>query len=114
MTINKSSEDLDVDVRFLLANERTLLAWVRTGLAIMAAGVAVAYLSTDSYFLVMLGVGAITLGGLLSLVGYSRYKAADSAIRSGKLPSSGKGHLIIVLVIACFAITVSFSRILTL
>ncbi len=28
------------DVRFSLANERTFLAWVRTGLALLAAGVA--------------------------------------------------------------------------
>ena len=29
-------EMLDPDVRFLLANERTLLAWVRTALAVLA------------------------------------------------------------------------------
>ena len=31
--------ELDVDARFLLANERTLLAWVRTSLTLLAAGV---------------------------------------------------------------------------
>ena len=30
---------MDVDARFLLANERTLLAWVRTSLTLLAAGV---------------------------------------------------------------------------
>ena len=30
------------DYRFTLANERTLLAWLRTGLALVAGGVAVA------------------------------------------------------------------------
>ena len=30
------------DVRFLLANERTLLAWLRTGLTVMALGFVVA------------------------------------------------------------------------
>ena len=35
----RSSADLDVDARFLLANERTLLAWVRTSLTLLAAGV---------------------------------------------------------------------------
>ena len=31
----------DPDYRFSLANERTMLAWLRTGLALLAAGVAV-------------------------------------------------------------------------
>ena len=31
----------DPDYRFTLANERTLLAWLRTSLALIAAGVAV-------------------------------------------------------------------------
>ena len=35
----RSSADLDVDARFLLADERTLLAWVRTSLTLLAAGV---------------------------------------------------------------------------
>jgi putative membrane protein len=35
------------DYRFTLANERTLLAWLRTGLALVAGGVAVATYAPD-------------------------------------------------------------------
>src|SRR4051794_41829362 len=35
------------DYRFTLANERTLLAWLRTGLALAAGGVAVATYAPD-------------------------------------------------------------------
>src|SRR3954467_12377700 len=35
------------DYRFVLANERTLLAWLRTGLALVAGGVAVATYAPD-------------------------------------------------------------------
>jgi len=53
------------DVRFSLANERTFLAWVRTGLALLAAGVALESLQLPlqpglrlaaSLVLVLLGV----------------------------------------------------------
>lgn len=36
------------DYRFTLANERTFLAWVRTALAMMAAGVAVVQFVLES------------------------------------------------------------------
>jgi putative membrane protein len=37
----------DPDYRFTLANERTLLAWLRTALALLAAGVAVVQLAPE-------------------------------------------------------------------
>lgn len=55
------------DARFSLANERTLLAWVRTSLAFSAAGVALEALSLPvhpgfriaaSLVLVLLGIGS--------------------------------------------------------
>jgi len=45
---SKPKNELDIDVRFILANERTLLAWIRTGLTLIAGGVAVAFIATDS------------------------------------------------------------------
>lgn len=35
----KKSSNIDVDVRLLLANERTLLAWIRTALTVQAGGI---------------------------------------------------------------------------
>ena len=51
------------DIRFLLANERTFLAWVRTAIGLVAAGVAVFHLFDDStatttLALVLLAAGA--------------------------------------------------------
>ncbi|MBI0382449.1 DUF202 domain-containing protein [Streptomyces albiflaviniger] len=58
------------DYRFSLANERTLLAWVRTGLALLAGSVAVAQLSPTTsrggfgtLLGLLLAVGAIDLRG---------------------------------------------------
>lgn len=106
----KPKNDLDVDIRFLLANERTLLAWIRTGLTLIAGGVAVAFVATDSSYGTIAGVGAIIFGGLLSLVGYIRYQVADAAIRAGKLPATGISGLVLVVGVVVFAIALLLLR----
>ena len=106
----KPAGELDIDVRFLLANERTLLAWVRTGLTLIAGGVAVAFISTDSGYGTVAGVGAIAFGGLLALIGYLRYTVADAAIRAGKLPPTGIGSILVVAGVVVFAIFVLVAR----
>jgi inner membrane protein YidH len=74
------------DYRFTLANERTLLAWVRTALALDAAGLGVVRFAPP------LGApgGREVAGGILILLGavaawsgYRRFLAADRAIRAG-------------------------------
>jgi putative membrane protein len=99
----KPVHNLDVDIRFLLANERTLLAWVRTALALIAGGVAVAFISTDSSYGTLAGVSAVAFGGLLALIGYIRYQVADAAIRAGKLPATGAGGPLVVIGVVIFA-----------
>ena len=80
---------LDPDARFLLANERTLLAWVRTALAVLAGGFALIQLSDDSITQSVIGTAVVILGAFMTIVGYLRFKIADKAIRHGKLPPSG-------------------------
>ena len=80
------------DYRFTLANERTLLAWLRTGLALVAGGVAVATYAPDlgvrwgsaavALVLVLIGLGT-------ALAGYRRWRANEEAISAGMpLPAS--------------------------
>lgn len=82
---------LDIDVRFLLANERTLLAWLRTALTLMAGGVALAHLAHDRPALQAIGVGLLILGSIGGVIGYTRFRATGRAIRSGQLPGPGHG-----------------------
>ena len=74
------------DYRFTLANERTLLAWVRTSLALDAAGLGVVRFAPP------LGgpAGRAVIGGVLVLLGavtawsgHRRFVATDQAMRAG-------------------------------
>ena len=104
-------EKLDVDVRFLLANERTLLAWVRTALTMQAGGVALAHFVSDSLLGFTSGVAAIIVGAVLAIVGYRRYRAADKAIRNGSLPSVGKGPAFEVALIVLIAVFLAIAQV---
>lgn len=78
------------DYRFTLANERTFLAWIRTSLALIAAGVAVIQLVPGPGVIRhTLGILLITLGGVLSAVSYGHWEQNERAMRLGEqLPHS--------------------------
>ncbi len=78
------------DYRFSLANERTFLAWVRTALAMMAAGVAVIrFIPGLAVIRHALGFLLIGLGGLLAAVSYHQWQRNELAMRMGQqLPRS--------------------------
>lgn len=96
--------EFDVDVRFLLANERTLLAWLRTALALLAGGVALAQFAGERTALSAVGVGLLVLGSICGVIGYVRYRAAGRAIRAGRLPASGHGPGVLTLGVVTLAV----------
>jgi len=91
VTMTRDGDSLDVDVRFLLANERTLLAWLRTALTLLAGGVALAQFAGGRPVMAAVGVALLALGSVAAVVGYLRYRAAGRAIRAGRLPEPGRG-----------------------
>lgn len=84
------------DYRFTLANERTFLAWVRTALAMMAAGVAVVqFIPGLDLVRHALGLLLILLGGVLAGVSYAHWEANERAMRLGeRLPRSPVPRLV--------------------
>jgi putative membrane protein len=102
------AEELDVDIRFLLSNERTLLAWIRTGLTIQAGGIA---LAAFSKFTPIPGICVLLLGVIVALIGYQRYKVADDSIRKGELPPSGAAAAMQVYALAILAVGVALLQV---
>ena len=94
----------EVDARFLLANERTLLAWVRTGLTLMAAGVAARQFGEGVEKHRLVAEALVLLGTLAVVGGGRRYLAADRALRGGRLPATGAFPLALVLAVAAVGV----------
>jgi putative membrane protein len=97
------------DYRFSLANERTVLAWVRTSLALLAAGIGVVNLPAgfaSSTGRDILGVVLVVLGLVSAIGSFVRWRANSNAIAEGApLPASNSmpviaGGLTVVAVIA--------------
>jgi putative membrane protein len=76
----------DVDYRFILANERTFLAWLRTGLALVAGGVALdqfVAVASGSELVRWLAIATIGLGAIVGVVGILRWRQADAVMHEG-------------------------------
>ncbi|MDF9714680.1 DUF202 domain-containing protein [Nocardioides sp. ChNu-153] len=85
------------DPRFTLANERTFLAWIRTALALVAAGVAVdaVDLGLAEEVRLPLAVVLVGLGVVCALGGWVRWGRVERALRrSAPLPGSPLGALL--------------------
>lgn len=73
----------DPDPRFTFANERTFLAWNRTALALIAAGLAAAqFLRFNLHGLrLIIAVPLIVLGAALALASYLHWEDSERAMR---------------------------------
>ena len=86
--------DDEPDYRMSLAAERTYLAYVRTALALLAAGVAVAGALPDAGhegLRRVMGVVLVLAGLLVGATARARWRAVDSSMRRGRLCRTG-GH----------------------
>lgn len=80
------------DPRWLLANERTLLAWIRTGLAIQASGLAVAEFVTGPprWLRGTIAAALIALGILVCVLGQRHARAVRHAMTEARaIPDAG-------------------------
>ena len=80
------------DYRFSLANERTFLAWLRTGLALIAGGLAAAQFLPPlplAHLREVIAVALLLLGGAVAIRAVDHWARTERAIRLGEeLPTS--------------------------
>ena len=104
---------LDPDVRFLLANERTLLAWIRTSLGLLAGGVALAQLP-HTHGHEVYGMLIVLFGAAVAITGYHRFVVANQAIRANQLPPVGWGPALQVVGVVAVAVILAAAQLMNL
>ncbi|BBY67442.1 YidH family protein [Mycolicibacterium helvum] len=110
----------DPDYRFTLANERTFLAWLRTGLALLAGAVALASLVHDfgpRPFRIAITVLLLALALTVTIGAYVRWDRTERALREKRpLPNDPlpriivAGVAIIIVAAAVLVYLAEFSR----
>jgi putative membrane protein len=99
------------DHRFTLANERTLLAWIRTALALDVAGLGVIRFAPElgpAGGRETIGIALVLLGAVSAGLGYGRWATMDRALRSGSPPPpSGALKLLAFSLAALSLVTVA-------
>ncbi len=93
------------DARFTFANERTFLAWTRTALAFVVAGLGVVQLLPPfpgvPWGRHVLGVPLIVIGAVIAITSYTQWVRSQQALRRGQpLPRSVLPRILAIAITA--------------
>ncbi len=104
----KDQPGSEPDARFSFANERTFLAWNRTALGCVVAGLAVSHvLKPENGSTVgpkVAGLALMALGGLLALSSHRNWAASQRALRLGEPLPQSKLPMLVAVVTAVVAV----------
>lgn len=95
------------DYRFSLANERTFLAWIRTGLALIAGGLAIAqFLSPLSSRVLTqaMAIVPIAFGGFIALRAVDHWIRCEIAMRHNRPLPASRFPALLALVVTVSAV----------
>jgi len=98
------------DPRFTMANERTFLAWNRTALALVVAGLGIVQLLPPfpgvPWGRHALGVPLIVLGAVVSVAAYVEWRQNQTALRrSAPMPRSVLPRILVVTITGVAALS---------
>jgi putative membrane protein len=88
------------DYRFSLANERTFLAWLRTGLALIGGGLAIVQFLPEGRLRIVLAVVLLALGGLVSVRAVDHWIRSEIAMRLDKPLPPSRFPAVLAIVVA--------------
>jgi putative membrane protein len=95
------------DYRFSLANERTFLAWLRTGLALVGGGLAVAQFLPDGRLRTTIALALLALGGLVAVRAVNHWARAERAMRLGEELPPSRFPALLALAVAAGAFVIA-------
>jgi putative membrane protein len=101
----EANDGTEPDPRFTFANERTFLAWSRTALALVVAGLGVVQLLPPfpgvPWGRYVLGVPLIVFGAAVAVTAYGEWVSSQRALRLGQpLPRSVMPRLLTAVITA--------------
>jgi putative membrane protein len=104
------------DARFTFANERTFLAWHRTALALVVAGLAIVQLLPPfphaRYGRLLLALPLIVLGGGLSVASYWEWSRHQRALRRGEPVTPSRLPRVLAVAITLLALVAAVLSVL--
>ena len=95
------------DYRFSLANERTFLAWIRTGLALVAGGLACAQFLPPlpiRHLREIIAIALLVLGAVVALRAVDHWARTERAMRLGQELPGSKFPAILAIIVAAGAL----------
>jgi putative membrane protein len=95
------------DYRFSLANERTFLAWIRTGLALIAGGLACAQFLPPlpiEHLREVIAVALLVLGAVVAVRAVDHWARIERAMRTGADLPVSRFPAVLAIVVALGAI----------
>jgi inner membrane protein YidH len=98
------ASETEPDARFTFANERTFLAWIRTALALVVAGLAIIQLLPPfpgvPWGRHIIGTPLILLGSAVAVISYLEWLRNQRALRRGEPLSRSRLPRILAMTIA--------------
>jgi putative membrane protein len=99
---------VEPDARFTFANERTFLAWIRTALALVAAGLAIVQLLPPFQGIRWgrhaIGIPLILLGAVIAVFSYIEWDANQRALRRGDPPRHSRLPRLLAVIVGLVAL----------